>query len=49
MHEDLQNIITRPRDLPIVFGLMITIDCISFFCGLIHDTGFPYDHAIHYI
>lgn len=43
---DLKNIIIRPSDLPIIFGLMITIDCISSFCGLVQDADPIYGHAV---
>lgn len=44
--KDLKNIIIRLSDLPIIFGLMITIDCISSFCGLVQDAGPIYGHAV---
>lgn len=31
---------------PIIFGLMITINCISAFCGLVQDAGPMYGHAM---
>lgn len=43
---NLKNIITRPRDLLIIIGLMMTIDCVSSFCGLVHVEGLTYGHAI---
>lgn len=33
--------------MPIVFGLIITFDCISSFCGLAHDVGPTYGQAMY--
>lgn len=42
----MKNITTRPRDLPIIIRHIITIDCVSSFCGLVHVEGLTYGHAM---